>query len=217
MTRWALAFWLLMLAALAGVMGYRMVSRQQNLPASTAADHAEEKAAGLELTLNEPQDNAAPPHAVAPFSLTERSGKTFDSAALTGEVWVASFFFTACPGACLKLNHAIADLQKDLTDPRIRFVSITVDPGNDTPQALAKYADLMHADPEWWLFVTGSLDDIKRIARESFQVSVERVTHSDRMLLVDRQGRIRGSYRGTDDNQVRLLKKKLAELLAEPA
>ena len=213
MTRVALVFWGLLLLVMCGLFGWRMMERQKQ----QAAVESEEAQAELQLVLEEPQNSKLPPHQVVPFQLTERSGETFDSQQMQGQVWVASFFFTACPGACLKLNHAIADLQKELPDLPVRFVSITVDPANDTPEALRKYADLMHADAQRWLFVTGELAEIRRIAADSFQLSVDRITHSDRMLVVDRQGKIRGSYRATDDNQVRLMKKKLAEVLAEPA
>jgi protein SCO1/2 len=155
------------------------------------------------------------PRAVENFTLIERSGQPFESDSLRGQVWVASFFFVTCPGICLKMNQTIADLQKEL-DPEVRFVSITVDPDHDTPENLRAYADRLGAN-DHWLFLTGSLRDIKDIANDSFQVSAAQQAHSERLLVVDRQGRIRGSYLVSDGAQMTLLKRKIAELLKEPS
>src|SRR5262249_57999403 len=43
---------------------------------------------------------------VGEFELTERSGRTFNSKELLGQIWVASFFFGSCPtGDCPRLNN----------------------------------------------------------------------------------------------------------------
>lgn len=154
---------------------------------------------------------------IQPFQLTERSGQTFDSAELKGQVWVASFFFANCPGACLKMNNAIAALQSELADQPVRFVSITVDPANDTPERLREYAQHYQADASRWVFLTGEMDAIRDLAVEQFKVPFAQATHSERLMLVDRQGRVRGTYRGTDATQITLLKRKLSELLKEEA
>ncbi|MBX9788343.1 MAG: SCO family protein [Pirellulales bacterium] len=149
------------------------------------------------------------------FTLIERNGEPFESDSLRGKVWVASFFFANCPGICLKMNQSIADLQKEL-DPEVRFVSITVDPDHDTPEVLNAYAQRVGATDRW-LFLTGSMRDIKDIANDSFQVAAAPAAHSERLMLVDRQGRVRGSYLVSDGAQMTLLIRKVAELLKEPS
>ncbi|MGD9648108.1 MAG: SCO family protein [Pirellulales bacterium] len=157
----------------------------------------------------------AEPHAVGDFTLVERSGEPFEASSLKGKVWVASFFFANCPGICLKLNQSVAELQNQL-DPEVHFVSITVDPDHDTPEALREYAQRVGATDRW-LFLTGSMRDIKDIANDSFQVAAGPASHSERLMVVDRQGRVRGSYLVSDSAQVTLLKRKVAELLKEPS
>jgi protein SCO1/2 len=157
----------------------------------------------------------AEPHAVGDFTLIERNGEPFEASSLRGKVWVASFFFATCPGICLKMNQSIADLQTQL-DPEVRFVSITVDPDKDTPESLREYAKRVGATDRW-LFLTGSMRDIKDIANDSFQVAAGPASHSERLMVVDRQGRVRGSYMVSDSAQVTLLKRKVAELLKEPS
>src|SRR5258706_14887235 len=74
------------------------------------------------------------------FSLTERSGKPFDSASLAGKVWVADFFFTECQGTCLMLSNRFAEIHKATRDmPGVHFVSVSTDPEKDTPEVLRQY------------------------------------------------------------------------------
>ncbi len=200
MNRWPLVFWAVVFLVLTVLFGARLAMREQRPP----------------LTRAVPRGEAPPPgHKVQHFTLTERSGRSFNTESLRGQVWVASFFFTSCPGACLKLNNSISAMQSDLLADGATLVSITVDPERDTLPELVKYADHYHADADRWLFLTGTMSDIQRAAEQGFQVSVARVTHSDRLIVVDRHGVVRGTYRGTDDNQVSLLKRKVRELSEE--
>ena len=149
------------------------------------------------------------------FTLTDQYGKPFDSKSLRGKIWVASFFFTNCPAVCWRLNQTLAALQE--TDPHrdVRYVSITCDPENDTPEALLKYAEHFKADPARWTFLTGPMDLIQRIGQDFFQISVEKGAHTDRACVVDRQGKVRGRFRLTEPDQVELLKKLLDVVEAE--
>jgi len=151
---------------------------------------------------------------IGDFSLTERSGRPIGRADLLGKVWVADFIFTRCNGPCPAVTGGMARLQKDLAAEKdVRLVSFSVDPEHDTTDVLSTYAGNFGADPERWLFVTGDRDTIFKLLRESFHVGVERnrvsdstpgnaVTHSTRLVLVDRRGHIRGKYyEGATDSQ----------------
>lgn len=151
------------------------------------------------------------------FVLTDSEGEKFDSAVLRGKVWVGSFFFTNCPAMCWRLNQALSGLQETDTASAARFVSITCDPDNDTPQALKAYAARFKADPARWTFLTGDLKLIRRIGNDFFQVAVDKGTHSDRAFVVDRKGQVRGRFRLTEPDQVEMLRKLLAVVEAEPA
>ena len=153
---------------------------------------------------------------VQPFELTDQEGQSLDSDDLSGKVWVASFFFTNCPGTCWRLNQAVSALQGEL-DPEVRLISITCDPKNDTPEALSKYARHFKADPERWTFLTGDFKTIEKIGQKSFLVAVKEGVHSERAMLVDRTGKVRGSYNMLEPEQIAKLKQRVKELLAEPA
>ena len=144
---------------------------------------------------------------VPAFTLTERSGQPFDSAKeLQGKVWLASFFFTACPGPCLRMNERLQEIQQALNHDKrgdVRMVSFSIAPEMDTPEVLRKYAERFHASADHWFFLTGERQTIYDLARNIFQFTVKKVDdpedpnayiHNTRIALVDRDGTIRGSY-----------------------
>ncbi len=149
------------------------------------------------------------------FVLQERSGEEFDSRSLEGRPWIGSFFFTSCPSACWKMNRVLEGLQEEWKDQDITFVSISCDPDTDSLEALRTYADLFHADPEKWLFLRGDMPLVEKIGRDLFPVTVERRTHSDRLILFDQNGEVRGTFRSSDPEDVTRLRKLMDEVLSE--
>ena len=200
-----------MLLAAVGAAGYFSLS-QNPLPADDDDDHG----------------------AVGDFTLTERNGRTVKRSDLLGKVWVASFVFTCCSGACPQISGSMAQLHHEMADKgEVTLVTFTVDPERDTPAVLKEYAARHGADSERWLFLTGEQGKLYELIEKSFQLAVKQnegtarspgneVTHSSRLVLVDRRGRIRGYYDGrrTDDNgnptdDLPRLRKKIARLLQE--
>lgn len=151
----------------------------------------------------------------ARFLLTERDGTPFDSASLRGKVWLASVFFANCPGPCFRENQVIADILREIDDPDFMVVSLTCDPANDTPEALATYAARFDADPKRWKFLTGDLKLIEQVGQKVFRLPVELGVHSERGVVFDRQGRLRGGYHLLQQDRVDLLTALIREVLAE--
>ena len=105
----------------------------------------------------------------------------------------------------------------------IKVVSITVDPVRDTPQRLRSYAETFierrKIDPQRWLFVThaqGSEQAIGAICQGSFRVAFARAAHSEKLVLVDQQGIVRGYFSPADALDVKRLKRKIQELRQQP-
>jgi len=158
-----------------------------------------------------------PDEPATPFTLTDQEGKPFDSATLRGRVWVGSVFFANCPGPCFRENQAIADILREVEHPDLMAVSITCDPDNDTPEVLRRYADRFSADPARWKFLTGGMDVIRTVANKTLLLPAEVGVHSERGVVFDRQGRLRGSYHLLQPDRVELLVKLVREVLDEPA
>jgi protein SCO1/2 len=164
-----------------------------------------------------PDDDTAPTIADTPFILTDQTGKPFDSAALAGRVWLGSIFFSNCPGPCFRENQAIADILKEIDHPDFMAVSLTCDPSTDTPEVLTRYADRFEADAARWKFLTGDMTLISAVGQKTFRLPVEVGVHSERGVVFDRSGRLRGGYHLLQADRVDLLKKLIRDVLAEPA
>lgn len=140
------------------------------------------------------------------LALTDQDGKTFSTRDLRGRPWVADFIFTSCAGSCPVMSHEMADVQKN-TPADVRLVSFTVDPAHDTPAVLKQYANALKADPARWRFLTGTPQQMADAAY-GMKISVKPagndspLLHSNKFLLVDRDGKVVGIYDGTSADDV---------------
>lgn len=169
------------------------------------------------------------------FALVNQEADTVRSADLRGSVWVVNFFFTNCTGVCPLVSARMALVRDSLRARNslgrgVRLVSISVDPARDTPQVLREYAEAFGGSPpREWAFLTGSPPDrVRRLVQTGFRVTAVdpgsgeadrtdayQVAHSPRMLLVDREGRVRGSYDGRDGATVRTVLDDIVKLVAD--
>jgi protein SCO1/2 len=148
------------------------------------------------------------------FQLTDQAGRTFDSAALDGHVWVADFVFTNCEGPCPRMTSHMHQLQTK-TDKDIRLVSFTVDPARDTPPVLEAYAKKFAYDSNRWSFLTGKIATLNDLDANAFKlgyVAEGELDHSTRFALVDRKGQIRGYYGLSDGDPVTRIAKDAEQL-----
>jgi len=220
----AVTFWVLLVAVLAAGYGSFALwrSNREHAPAASVTvvpairGDGPARAASTNGTVNSASDIPAD-GPVADFVLTDEAGQPFDSSSLKGKVWVTSFFFTNCPAICWRMNQALAAWQHTHPDSDVKFVSITCDPDNDTPEALAKYAAHFKADPNRWKFLTGEMQKIQDIGQKSFKISVVKGDHTDRACVVDKHGKVRGRFRLTEPDQAEMLARLLDVVEAEPA
>jgi protein SCO1/2 len=127
------------------------------------------------------------------------------------------------------ITARMAELQDGLRQngwmqDRVRLVSISVDPETDTPEVLRGYANAHGADPNRWLFLTGTRPAIWNLANEGFMLGVGAdpsnqampIFHSSKLSLVDGKGRLRGHYDGLSDEGQANLVRDLQMVLMEP-
>jgi len=152
------------------------------------------------------------------FSLINQGAEPYGAAQLEGRPWIADFIFTRCPDRCPMLTREMAGLQTELRErgwDDVMLVSISVDPANDTPQALTAYAAKHGARLEAWQFLTGSRDGIWSLSVDGFKLPVQEIEdtgagpilHSNRFVLADGWQQIRGYYDAFDaDDRAKLLR-----------
>lgn len=149
------------------------------------------------------------------FTLTERSGKSVRWSELGEKVRVVSFFFSSCPANCLRQNMQVRDVEQAYAGKDVVCVSITCDPDVDSPERLAEYAVKLNASRDQWLFLTGKLIYIRRVAGELFGVALDKQTHTERLIVCDKWGKIRGTFLWNKLDEMAQLRLLVDKLLAE--
>ncbi len=149
------------------------------------------------------------------FTLTNQDNQTITLDALRGSIWMADVIFTRCAGQCPIMSAHIKEIQDALPrESGVKFVSFTTDPEFDTPQVLKNYGTRQGAREGQWMFLTGRKDELRRATVEGMKLSVldkapgqredagDLFIHSDKFVLIDRSGRIRGYFDGETEEGV---------------
>lgn len=147
------------------------------------------------------------------YALVDHQGRPFGPETLRGKVWVAGFVFTSCPSSCPAITKAMGDLRErfDRYSVDVEMVSFTVDPEHDTPQVLAEYLASTGVESERWRFVTGEPAAVRELIGQGFRLGVGNreadeqgvaydITHSEKLVLVDGEGGVRGVYSISDEH-----------------
>lgn len=156
------------------------------------------------------------------FSYLNQDSVRVKSSEMKGKVWIANFFFTSCPSICppmIAQMKRLNILTQDLKD-EVQFMSFSIDPKTDQPHVLKNYMRNNGITTKNWYFFTGDESKTHELGVNHFMVHADKdpmaaggFAHSDGMVLVDREGYVRGIYRGTQTEQVDLLNKDLRKLL----
>lgn len=142
------------------------------------------------------------------FSLLDARGDRFDDARLAGRVWVCGFYYVDDPRP-RQVTDALADLAIRFArvDRSIHVVGISVDPEHDTPERVARYASTFDAPLDRWDLLTGPPEAVRAVIVDGFEAPMGpraigpdgrvMVGRSDRLVIVDGEGQLRGSYPAT--------------------
>ena len=163
-------------------------------------------------------------HQVGEFELMNQFGETISSADVAGRIYVASFFFSTCPGICPAIRSKLSQVQDHFAnDPDLLILSHSIRPETDTPAVLLAYAESNNVVSERWHLLTGDRQALYRLARDSYFAnedlgeiqSNDDFLHTENLLLIDRKGRIRGIYNGLSESSVRHLIADIEQLQAD--
>lgn len=205
----AVGFWVALLFVFGGSMLIWQISKMRSNDETVAG-------AGSHVEPDE-ESVVETPH-LTEFELIDQRGNRVSSNSLAGKVWAGSFFFAQCPGTCYHQNMKLAELHSKYADQGLQIFSITCDPSNDTPVALASYASRFNADVDSWKFLTpsdGDMSYLKQIGRECLGVAVDNATHTDRVVLFGRDGESVGVYSVLKPEQFAELDRNIEKLLAD--
>jgi cytochrome c oxidase assembly protein subunit 15 len=153
---------------------------------------------------------------VPEFTFVSQSGEPWGRGHLDGKITVAYFGFASCQGPCPVMNGHVAAMYKLYDgDDRVQFAKVSVDPGRDTLAALQAFAQGLGVNDRRWVFLRAPIDSVVWLSERGFMMAAENLPmgHSTKLVLVDRRGRIRGYYSGTDEVSINLLKANIRELV----
>jgi len=160
-------------------------------------------------------------HEIPDFKYVNQQGKIISKKDILGKVFVADFFFSTCPTICPKMTSQMKRLQvltDDITE--LHFLSFTINPKVDSPAVLLKYAQDYGVNLNNWDFLTGDEEATHHLGVKGFLVHARAdedepggFAHSPSLVLIDRSGKIRGVYDGTNTEEVDQLNLDIRKLL----
>ncbi|WP_246615998.1 SCO family protein [Aquimarina litoralis] len=163
-------------------------------------------------------------HKIPDFKFKNQLGEEITYNDLRGHIYVANFFFTTCPSICAQLTsnmHILQDVYAK--NDEIKFISHSVFPSYDTVEVLQKYGELHDVNPKKWYLVTGDEKEIYNLAREAYfadetykQTNDKNgFVHTENLILIDKQGHIRGVYKGTSYQEIERIQRHIEILKRE--
>lgn len=152
-------------------------------------------------------------HTINNFSLLNQYKEIISQQNIQNKIYVANFFFATCQSICPAMTNQLTRVQQvEKNNQDFLILSHTVNPMHDTAEVLLEYAGKYGAIKNKWHFLTGDKMAIYKLAKEDYLVDAieddgtkEGFIHSEALLLIDKQRRIRGIYDGTDSLQVNKL------------
>jgi protein SCO1/2 len=146
-----------------------------------------------------------PVGAIVPeFTLTDQARRQVSFSQMRGKVVALNFIYTSCalPQFCYRMTNHFGVVQKRFASAMGRdlvLLTVTFDPGRDTPEKLADYARQWNANPDTWHFLTGEAPVIARVCGffgVDFFPDEGLVNHSLHTVVVDRAGGVVANIEG---------------------
>jgi len=149
-------------------------------------------------------------HKIRPFSFTNQLGTVVNNETYKNKIHIVDFFFTSCPTICPYVAAQMKRIQEHTSDyGDVMLISHTIDPKRDSIAILKQYADKIGADHNLWHFLRGPKDEIMEIANEDYFIAAldspdapGGFDHSGKIILLDKEAKIRGFCDGTDPDSV---------------
>ena len=161
-------------------------------------------------------------HKIPPFQFLDQDSTLINNDRLGESIYIADFFYTYCPSICPKVKQQMLRVYDHFPeDTPLKLVSFALDPSRDSVLYLREYAKNLGVESSRWHFLSGDVEEIWSLAHD-YLISVQLdsdepggITHSGKLILVDRQGHIRGFAEGTDPSSVDRFLEDVEFLLAQ--
>ncbi|APQ19020.1 SCO family protein [Maribacter hydrothermalis] len=163
-------------------------------------------------------------HKIPDFKLVDQLGDTLTQKSFENQIYITDFFFTTCPGICLKMTNNMTKVQEAFLDnPEVAILSHSVTPSIDSVSVLKTYAEKNGVVNSKWHLVTGDKTEIYNLGRNEYFVEndlgipkdINDFLHTENFLLIDKNKHIRGIYNGLNRASIAQLITDAEALLKE--
>ena len=164
-------------------------------------------------------------HTIPFWSFMNQNGKEINSNQFANKVCLVDFFFTHCPTICPRMTLNMRDVQTQLEKDclnNVELLSFTVDPKRDSIDRLKEYSTSYETKDNNWSFLTGKQNEIYELGVNGYLVPNQEdalapggFLHSEKMILIDKKGRIRGYYDGTNSDNTDIIVQHIKQLNQE--
>ena len=176
----------------------------------------------LRSTLVHPSLVGKMTHEIPNFSFVNQNGNIINQESVNNRIYIANFFFTSCPSICIDLTKNLKLAQDAFDANDILILSHSVDPKIDSVERLKKYEEINDINGKNWFFLRGNINEIIKMAQlgyfaiASIDNHIENsLIHTENIVLVDSESRIRGVYNGTSQLEMSYLISDIKKLLSK--
>ncbi len=145
-----------------------------------------------------PQQNGTT-YRVPVFSLSQINGQPFTQTRLADQLSIIYFFSFPCDTACIKVMEAFARIQHVFEhDSVVQLLSI--EETGKSPATLTPLANTYQTIPKKWHYLGGESQFVETLKHCGFVIDEQDIRHP--VVLLDTQGKIRGYYEGTNNEEI---------------
>ena len=165
---------------------------------------------------NAETDTASFYHHFEKLSFKNQHSQEFRVSQLRNKVVLFNFIYTQCSTVCSLQTKSLVEVMNTLPKaikPNVAFVSVSLDPFNDTPEKLTAFAKQNRADISNWSFITGKSNDVVTLSdrlnlfgieKNKRDAAVRPNDHSTHLWLIDTKGRVIMRYMGNPVDTARI-------------
>ena len=164
-------------------------------------------------------------HVIEDFKLLNQNSDTVSWDTFKGKIIVLNLFYTKGGNFAVDFaNKAVKAFELTYgKNKMISFVSLSIDPENDSAEVLSKYADSLSAKAGKWDLLTGDRAQIYNLVRNGLYMDAlqnsekggTKFTYSNQFVLLDPQHRIRGYYEISRQEALSKLDDEIKVLITE--
>ncbi len=139
-------------------------------------------------------------------AFVDEDGAPLGPRELRGRVWIMGTFYTRCQEGCTKTLDALDALDRRFRTHKIpvAVIGLTVDPEHDTPARLKAFAERSGRGTSWRLVTDPAPAGLRAFVADGLRMKIGAprvgphgrvsVARSEKLVLIDARGGIRGYY-----------------------